>query len=230
MWWRQHRQYATSAALVGLALAGLICIGVAVGFQTRPPTPPLSSGYAVSSAGTAGSAVIHPHPPPPAGRPRSLGPVLPASTPRSLAIPAIGVQTTLLRLGQTPQGSIEVPPPGPHYDKAGWYRYSPPPGSLGPAVIVGHVDSAAAGPSVFFRLGGLRPGNRVLVSRADGSVARFAVDEVRRYSKTGFPTDLVYGNTDHAALRLISCGGPFDRRTGHYRDNIVVSASLMNAG
>ncbi len=159
-------------------------------------------------------------------RPRTPGRVLPPSVPVRLTIPAIGVKTPLLQLGQAADGSLEVPQPGPHYDEAGWYRYSPTPGALGPAVIAGHVDSAANGPSVFFRLGGLHRGDAVLVTRADGSVARFTVDDVRRYGKKRFPNKLVYGNTDHAALRLITCGGAFDRATGHYTDNVIVLASL----
>ena len=122
---------------------------------------------------------------------------------------------------------MEVPEPGPRYDDVGWYRHSPTPGSLGPAVLVGHVDSAANGPSVFYRLGSLRRNDKVRVTRADGTVAVFAVDSVRRFRKSQFPTRLVYGNTDHAALRLITCGGPIEADSGHYRDNIVVLASLI---
>jgi sortase (surface protein transpeptidase) len=160
-------------------------------------------------------------------KPKVVGPVLTASEPVSLSIPAIGVQTPLLHLGQTPQGSLAVPAPGPDYNKAAWYQNSPPPGSLGPAVLVGHIDSAAEGPSVFFYLGGLHPRDTVRVTRADGSVAVFAVDEVRRFHKKDFPTQLVYGNTDHAALRIITCGGAFDRDSGSYVDNTIVLASLI---
>jgi hypothetical protein len=145
--------------------------------------------------------------------------------PVALTIGAIGVKTRLQRVGLAPDGSLEVPAPGPAYDVPGWYRYSPTPGSLGPSVIVGHVDSAADGPSVFWRLGSLRAHEIVQVTRADGSVAVFAIDDVRRFRKTSFPTKLVYGDTDHAALRLITCGGPLE--SGHYRDNVVVRASLV---
>ena len=144
-------------------------------------------------------------------------------------IPAIGVNSLLQKLGQNPDGSLQVPAPGsPRYNEAGWYRYSPTPGSLGPAVIVGHLDSVS-GPSVFYRLGSLHAHDTVLVTRADGSVAVFTVDQVRRYHKSTFPTQLVYGNTNHAALRLITCGGPIDPATGHYRDNIIVLGSLVRA-
>ncbi len=147
--------------------------------------------------------------------------------PVALAIPSIGVHSVMRHLGQTANGALEVPAPGPHYDEAAWYRYSPTPGSLGPAIVLGHVDSASGGPSVFFRLGELRPGDRVSITRADDSIAVFIVDEVRRFAKVDFPTALVYGDIDHAGLRILTCGGPFDDATGHYLDNIVVFASLF---
>ncbi len=224
-----------SAVLAGTGVACLV-VGVAVQQRVAEPRPELPASTATSASPTATPAQARstvPPPPPttapgvPASRPRSTGPVLAASAPTVLEIPAIGVRSDLLRLGITPDGVLEVPPRGPTYDQAGWYRYSPTPGALGPAVLAGHVDSAANGPSVFFRLGDLRPRDTVLVTRADGSVAVFAVDEVRRFRKTRFPSELVYGNTDHAALRLITCGGEFDDASGHYVDNIVVLASLV---
>jgi sortase (surface protein transpeptidase) len=155
--------------------------------------------------------------------------VLPRSKPVSIDIPVIDVHSALQYLGLTKEGTLEVPAPGPNYNEAAWYKYSPTPGSLGPAIISGHVDSAAQGPSVFFNLGDLRPRDKILVTRADGVVAVFSVEGVRRFPKDHFPTLLVYGNTDHAALRLITCGGPFDYATGHYVDNIVVFASLVSS-
>jgi len=153
--------------------------------------------------------------------------VLPRSKPVALDIPSIGVHSSLLSLGLNADGTIEVPS-GTSYDEAGWYRFSPTPGSLGPAVILGHVSSGARGASVFFELGHLRPGDTVRVTRRDGSIAAFVITGVRRYPKDRFPTQLVYGNTDHAALRLITCGGSFDSSTGHYRDNVVVFATLID--
>jgi sortase (surface protein transpeptidase) len=214
-----RRGLAATAVAVFLALAGVISIGVALSHrQSAPPEPALGSQGSPTKEPPAGSPTA----------PQATELVLPRSTPVALAIPAIGVRSALQRLGQTRAGTLEVPAPGPHYDEAGWYRFSPTPGSLGPSVIVGHVDSAADGPSIFFRLGSLRPHDKVRVTRADGTVAVFAVDDVRRYRKSHFPTQLVYGNTDHAALRLITCGGPLTP-AGHYRDNIVVRASLVGS-
>jgi sortase (surface protein transpeptidase) len=211
-----------------LALLGLSAIGLAVvarqPVSSVPPAPPIE----------AAAPTVVAHVPSPSASPAETVPpapaVLPDSKPVALAIPKIGVRSVLIHVGQSARGGIEMPPPGPTYDDAGWYRHSPTPGSLGPAIIVGHVDSAAAGPSVFFDLGNLRPGDRVVVTRADGSDAVFTVEGIRRFRKDRFPTELVYGNTGHAALRLITCGGPFDTSSGHYEDNIVVFASLDAAG
>jgi sortase (surface protein transpeptidase) len=150
----------------------------------------------------------------------------PASTPTRLSIPTIGVDAPVRQVGRDAHGAIGVPQPGPHYDDPAWYRYSPTPGQIGPAVIVGHIDSAAEGPSVFFRLGALRRGDTLSVRRADGRRITFGVDRVAQYPKDRFPTVTVYGATRTAQLRLITCGGSFDRRARSYRDNIVVYASL----
>lgn len=226
---------ATVAAAV-LAASGATAIAVSVAAQKHAPEPPQSA------AGSLGPAAVSPTPsasPRPSDAipahsspdpvPKVVGAVLPQSDPVSIDVPVIGVHSTLQYLGLTAQGTLQVPAPGPHYNEAGWYKYSATPGALGSAVIAGHVDSAAQGPSVFFKLGDLRPGDKVLVTREDGLVAVFRVDGVRRFPKDHFPTLLVYGNTDHAALRLITCGGPFDYATGHYIDNIVVFASLVGS-
>ena len=152
--------------------------------------------------------------------------MLAASKPVTLTIPSIGVSSAVQHLGQEADGTLETPA-GRRYDEAAWYRHSPTPGSLGPAILLGHVDSAANGPSVFFRLGELRAGDLVSVGRADGSTAVFVVDEVRRYAKDDFPTKLVYDDIDHSGLRILTCGGAFDASAGHYVDNVIVFASLQ---
>jgi LPXTG-site transpeptidase (sortase) family protein len=151
----------------------------------------------------------------------------PVALPASVSIPAIDVRSELITLGLNPDGTLAVPQPGPDYDKAAWFDGSPRPGEVGPAVIEGHVDSAANGPSVFYRLGELATGDRVEVTREDGAVVTFEVYEVRVVPKDDFPTVDVYGNTEGPELRLITCGGPFDSAAGSYEDNVVVFASQV---
>jgi sortase (surface protein transpeptidase) len=149
------------------------------------------------------------------------------AAPVSVSVPAIGVQSTLTDLGLNADGTVEVPPLE-RDDKAGWYTPGPAPGEVGPAIILGHVDSAEWGPGVFFELGAMKPGDEVSVARADGSVAVFAVDRVEVHRKDDFPTIEVYGNTDDPQLRLITCGGAFDAGARSYEDNVIVFASQVD--
>jgi hypothetical protein len=153
------------------------------------------------------------------GRPAAPGS---GSPPVRLAIPAIGVATPLVRLGLEADGGMQVPA---DFGRAGWFTEGPAPGQVGPSVIAGHVDSRS-GPAVFYRLRELRPGQAILVERADRSRLRFVVEQARSYPKEGFPTAAVFGPVPEAALRLITCAGDFDRARGSYRDNLVVFARL----
>jgi len=149
--------------------------------------------------------------------------VMTASVPVRIEIPQIAVDSELMALGLLADGALEVPPGG---FPAGWFTGGPTPGEIGPAVIAGHIDQVT-GPGVFYRLGSLATDDDIRITRADGTVALFRVVRVGQFPKDAFPTELVYGDLDHAGLRLISCGGAFNRGTGHYEDNIVVFADLV---
>jgi sortase family protein len=140
--------------------------------------------------------------------------------PVRIQIPAIGVDAPIVPLGLNPDRTLEVPT---DFADTGWWTGGPRPGERGPAVIVGHVDSHT-GPAVFFRVGELQAGATIIVTRRDGSRARFSVLGSERYAKAHFPTARVYGPTRGATLRLITCSGTFDRASGHYLDNTVVYA------
>jgi hypothetical protein len=165
---------------------------------------------------------------PPSFANAAKGPVMLPSQPVSLSVPAIGVKSDLVTLGLNPDGTVQVPSLDDPSSKAGWYKNSPTPGSVGPSIILGHIDSKKYGPGVFYDLGNLKPGDEIDVNRQDGSVAVFKVDGVRTYPKSAFPTSLVYGNLDHAGLRLITCGGTFDPSISSYESNIVAFASLVS--
>jgi sortase (surface protein transpeptidase) len=141
--------------------------------------------------------------------------------PTRLVIPAIGVDTLVVPLGRAPDGSALVPS-GTTYTS--WYDLGPRPGQLGPAVVLGHIDSYT-GPGVFFRLRSLLPGDDVMV-QAGQKLLRFEVWKLQTYPKDHFDTSAVFGPTPVPELRLITCGGPFDTSIGHYEDNVVVFAVL----
>ncbi|GHH81603.1 class F sortase [Streptomyces capitiformicae] len=209
-----RRAFATAA---GAALL-MGCVGGRTGDAPGPSTGP----------GTAPAT----SPPPPrasggSGGSGGSGRTVAGSVPVGLRIPALGVDTPVIRLGLAPDGSVQVPPVTAH-DRAGWYEPSPTPGRTGPSVILGHVTVGEYGDGVFRHLARLGRGERIEARLENGTTAVFTVDTVRTVAKAEFPTDAVYGNVDRPELRLITCGGP---RTGDdYRDNVIVFASLSRRG
>jgi sortase (surface protein transpeptidase) len=203
------------AALLSLA-AGLVVIagGTAGLLLTRHPAQPARPAAGVAALPAPTGPIVAPPPTDPS----------PVSRPVSLTIPLIGVQTRLITLGLTSSGALQVPS---STSVAGWYTGGPKPGAIGSAIIVGHIDSVT-GPGVFFRLSELRPGDKVYVKRADGTLVEFRVTSVQTYLKDRFPTEAVYGPTPDPELRLITCGGAFDYATGHYLSNIVVYATEVS--
>lgn len=173
-----------------------------------------------------------PPPPPPAAagplpsHPRAAKPLGP-SPPVRLRIPKIGVNTPLMRLGLNPDHTLQVPPLS-QAQTAGWYRLGTAPGAKGPAVIVGHVDSTS-GPAVFYRLGRLRPGDTIRITRRDRRILEFTIDSIESVPKDSFPTNRVYGRLDYPAIRLITCGGNFNRTTGHYTNNVIAYGHLTSS-
>lgn len=228
---RTRRTRIFGAAGAVLLVAAAITIVVAVRAQQSAPQPPRSAAIpvAVLPSNTSTTTTTTSEPPSASAKPTPIirGPILTRSAPVHLSVPAIGIDSDLLQIGLTTAGQIQTPPLV-RDSHAYWLTVSPTPGQLGPATIIGHVDSAAYGPGVFFRLGALRQRDTISVTRADGVVAVFAVERVVEYPKAQFPTFAVYGNTDNAALRLITCGGIFDPNVHSYESNIVAYASLVS--
>ncbi|MFE2373194.1 class F sortase [Streptomyces sp. NPDC059398] len=184
--------------------------GVVWACSDSPDAPP------VTSAATA------PHPGPPAAAAHAP---LPPAAPTKLAIPSLVIEAPVIRLKLDRQGRLNTPPMSrPH--EVGWYQGGPAPGATGTSVIVGHRDTRT-GAAIFLNLNALHPGDLVDVTRADHRTAVFTVDSVKTYKKKDFPDAKVYGNTGRPELRLLTCGGTFDKKSG-YGANVVVFAHLEN--
>jgi LPXTG-site transpeptidase (sortase) family protein len=201
--------------IVGLVMIAVGAFVVAHALGAGSKLPPAAAQEIPVTVGTAV---------PFAPDPASVAAPLPASAPMTIVIPAIKVNAPVTRLDLNADGTVQVPPLSNH-NLAGWYDRSVMPGAKGTSVIVGHVDDYS-GASVFFNIKNLRKGEAVYVVRADGETAVFSVDGVQKAAKTNFPTSDVYGNVTYPALRLVTCGGPFDAKTGEYLDSIVVYAHL----
>lgn len=233
---RTHRARLLGVVGAVLLLAGIVAVVVAVRAQKSAPQPPPSAAVPVTVVPAPSPTTSTPTVPGPTGpadtnaspAEPTVGPALSRSTPVRLRVPAIGVDSNLRTIGLDSAGGI-VTPPLVKDSHAYWLTASPTPGQLGPATIIGHVDSAAYGPGVFFKLGDMRQRDKIYVTRADGTVAVFEVERVAEYQKDHFPTQAVYGNIDHAGLRLITCGGTFNYSIHSYESNIVVYAALVSS-
>ena len=213
--WRWLLRRPAAAAVL---CCGLLAVGGGAGGLVLLTGP-------LAHHGISPRPVAHPGPPPAgavAAPPRPIGPAR-VARPVSLSIPVIGVHTRLIRLGLTAQGTLQVPA---STAVAGWYTGGPRPGQVGSAVIAGHIDSYL-GPGVFFRLRLLRPGDRVYVRQAGGTLAVFRVYAEHSYPKDHFPTEKVYGPAPDPELRLITCGGTFNPAIGSYLNNVVVYAAQI---
>jgi sortase (surface protein transpeptidase) len=146
------------------------------------------------------------------------------SEPIRIKIPSAKVNAPIKPVGQNPDKTMEVPPLFENI--TGWYKLGPTPGEVGPAVIVGHVDTYE-GPSVFFYLKEMKPGEIIEITRKNGKKIQFKVTALKQFSQDKFPTEEVYGNIDNAGLRVITCGGTFNEKTQRYSANTVVFAELV---
>ena len=192
-------------------IVGVLLVG---GCGAAAPEPRLSPGAASASSAPA-----------------------PVAGPTAITIPSIDAHSTLVPLGLDAKGELAVPPVDDPL-QASWYAGAKPdvdgdeiqPGEIGSAVVAAHVDGVVDGkkgqPGLFFRLHELKPGDEILIDRADGTQIKFVVDRVETHSKNDFPTQAVYDPTPVPTLRLITCGGEFDRAAGHYEDNWVAFATL----
>ena len=230
------------AAVVAVLLLVTSAFAIVFGVQGADgPPQPAAAATSTSVAPTPGPTSATPGTPTPgAGKatptPRGLdalrpaaptqpkiGPFLAASKPTVLEIPSIGVHATeFVDLRVASDGGLEVPG---SKDEVGFYRDGPSPGQLGTAILGAHVDSKS-GPGIFYRLGAVKAGDKVQITRADKSETTFVVDNVQSFPKDRFPDEVYTGDFRRAEIRLITCGGIFDRDTRHYRDNIVVFGHL----
>jgi hypothetical protein len=198
-----------AALAVALAVAALVVITMGGG----APAPVPASAPEASS--------VAPAPPPVAAA------SLAQSVPARVRVPSISASSTLIPVGVDAHNHVEVPPLSQPM-QAAWYSNGPTPGSLGPAVVLGHVNGDGK-PGIFADLHRVQPGQEIDVDRADGQTAVFTVSRIETVAKDAFPTQRVYGNTPDAQLRLITCGGALNQSVHNYLSNVIVYATLTSA-
>ncbi|MFJ5828555.1 class F sortase [Streptomyces sp. NPDC093089] len=206
---RRPARTRTASVVLVAALAALVGCSAGGGAGATPPAHVVEASAPAPTASAAPAG--------PLGR----------SLPVRVRVPAAGVDTgsdgSVLGLGLNADGTVEVPSEA-EADRIGWYEKGVTPGETGPAVLVGHFDTAR-GPAVLKDVSRVRVGDEITVTRADGKTAVFRVTELEQVDKDAFPTAKVYGNTTRPELRLVTCGG--ELVDGHRPDNIILYAELV---
>lgn len=209
---------------VAAAALGILLIFNSVGTaeDAEPAATPLISvsavpGGALRSAGPTASPSAS----------AGTRPGLPRAEPTRLKILPIAVNAPFTPLSIGASGQLDAPPPNDS-NLVGWFREGVTPGEAGTAIVAGHLDTKS-GPGVFMNLGSLKPGNLVDVVREDRTTVTFSVDEIESFSKSDFPDDRVYADTPDPQLRLITCGGEYDKKAKDYKENVVVFAHMVSS-
>ncbi|WP_329614057.1 class F sortase [Streptomyces brevispora] len=211
------------AAAAGLGML-LIYNSFSAPVDDKAPAPPAAAAPAAPAPAQA--PVPAPAPAPGSAVPETPapGPSLPRSVPTRLRIPTLAVDAPFTSLSIGASGKLD-PPPANDQNLVGWFKDGVTPGERGASIVAGHVDTTI-GPAVFLQLRFLQPGASVDITRTDGTVATFKVDTVETFSKAKFPDKRVYSDTPDAQLRLITCGGNYNKTAKDYEDNVVVFAHL----
>ncbi len=227
----KHRKRRQVAARRAMAHAGALFVGGAVLLSGAYGSGPVLLSAAPLTVSPEETLVANDPGFPSVPAPKTLAaatsapsPTTSSADPAFVDIPSIGATSTIERLGTLLDGRLETPN---DFMKVGWWAGGVVPGAIGPAVLAGHLDSVQ-GPAIFARLHLLKPDDRITVARRDGVVVHFAVTRIDRYPKDLFPAAQVYGPTSNRELRLITCGGRFDRQAHSYTDNTVVYATLVD--
>ncbi|GII85455.1 hypothetical protein Ssi03_34450 [Sphaerisporangium siamense] len=235
---RSDRGQMMRTVLIIAAVAGVVTVVVGLLFMVNAPDqyglkesrtplrlqsePSLAPSVGPGGLGQPLTQAVSSAPPPVPSLPPA--PPMQPSSPKRLIIQKLGINAPIKSVGTDKDGAIETPPINNH-NLVGWYRYGPTPGQSGPAVMLGHKDTTTRS-AVFSRLHEMQYGDTIEVTRMDGTVAIFTVGGIEQADKKTFPTNRVYGNADAAELRLITCGGTYNRTTGHYVDNVIVYARM----
>ena len=143
--------------------------------------------------------------------------------PVRITVPDVAIDIAIEPVGVLADGSMELPA---DTGIAGWYEYGPGPASpAGATILAAHVDSLVYGLGPFSRLRELPAGAALSVTTADGAVHGYTIAAVAKVPKAEIPLDTVFDRSGPPTLVLITCGGQFNHDTGHYLDNILVTAT-----
>ncbi len=214
--WRiAEARTAGAEAAPGTTLAAAPATPVSTTPTPRPSSAAPSSIRPSSRAVPAAKGPVWPT------HPATAVPAARVARPERLTVPALGLDMPVVATTVDPAGLMALPAKP---SELGWYAYGPAPGSVrGTAVLGGHLDSLRYGTGPLVGLASLDRGDELTVTTAKGQV-RYEVVAVQRISKRALDPGEVFDRQGEPLLRVITCGGTYDRDRGGYQDNVVLTA------
>lgn len=217
---RSHRL--TFLLLVGLALLiGSIYLGVANWLSSRQAAATARHNIALANAGKPSPAPATVKPSPAAIAAYSV----PATHPRYLKIPKLGVNARVYAVGLTKAGAIGTPD---NVFDAAWFNQTSLPGKPGAMLIDGHVSSWTTR-GIFYDLKSLSVGDTMHIETGNGTVYQYKVMKTQTYeaSSINVQTLLTPIDSQHPGLNLITCAGDVIKGTNDFNKRIVVFAEQI---
>jgi hypothetical protein len=140
--------------------------------------------------------------------------------PTRVIIEALDIDGPVIPVGVNADSQLDVPPDA---RTLVWYRHGPSPGGPGSAVIAGHLNWRGTN-GIFARLDEMPVGATITVVYDDGSQKDFIVSTVELVDKPAVAVNGIFARDGEPLLRLITCGGEFEKAVRSYRSNVVVTA------
>jgi Sortase domain len=204
-------------------MAALTVVGLLTGCGNTPDERTGPAGRTLGPTPTSAEPRAPSAPRPPGTHAAAPSTAAAAARPNRMRIDAVNLDLPVLAVGVATDGQMALPPDP---SRIGWYQYGPGPrDATGSVVLGGHVDSKEFGTGPLVRLRKVRAGDEVVLRSTDGSAATYRVRTVKDVRKTSLALGEVFDRDGPRQLRIITCGGPYDRNGGGYRDNLVVTAT-----
>lgn len=205
---------AFSDHLWGSGRAGPVLVSAPLPPDLRP-APATTASVAASTASTSRVGGVR---------------VEPVSPPVAIEVPSHGVQAVVSAHALLAGGALFVPV---NAREVSWWSGGAAPGSdKGTIVLVSHINFNGV-TGVFSDLGAYQKGQVISLHLADGRLLKYTVAaapvEMNKTTAATKASTLYdqrdsFGPAKTGRLLLVSCGGVFDNRTGHYESNIFVYA------
>lgn len=153
----------------------------------------------------------------------SGGPRLAPGTPYKISIPKLKVSSTIISVGLTKAGAMNVPG---NIWQAGWYKTSAKPSdNTGVVVINGHVHGPTL-PGIFANLTKLQAGDAIAITDAGGTTYNYKVDSSQSYKAGDANENLMQSaSPTKQGLNLVTCTGAI--KGSEYQDRLVVFAERV---